>query len=681
MILILIAVSFFLLRSSYAREKLTKLQPSNAVIGYTGFYVILTTAILSYIGKGLIYWYTLQFAAAIWLIGYAIDSKKEVPSWEITRFWLIGALFCLPINLLWHWWRVTDYPFLLKLSLAHLSVILFVFPLSLSIIILAIVLSAITYVFCSLGNLIELTDEIISLFGFSILIFTMVIYVKVQLTDYRAHNRYLESKEKLKRGKAYQLKLKQTIRHLHIHAVEGYSERDATFLRKVVEEVMESPLFLEDEPLYKEAFDTIVDKFAMWSIFLKQYTKSKVHLSLLSTEIALNELIQQLEIALNDSVESPPKLIIVQKEVDLNAKIVCDVDQVIHLLVAVILHAVHLDQGASIRIQLYTTKLKYHKYDSIKQQHPPEIAFPAIALMVSNSDTPLATLPPISTHYEDITEGIELVGEMNQVGTERINVQKQPIDRIVRAHYGHVQFASSQHKATLLALPYNVTVIRDEMITNLIPSNSFASKSEIDASMVVLRKFNDYVCKMCDVRMGVMDEIFLLMRRCYSFRRHASGELFYVRAVGIARFVTDWVAYVPEPIYAALLYDLVIYTNLPLSYIKANYSLDIYYFVESLVSIYDRRGMEPSGLYVDNQRDKVVNRDELFVLCIKLAERLYDLRHAYGYVHKVQVLDMAKETLTVDILLAKRYLDSDIIEALETEAQEALRMCLEKRIG
>ncbi|MEF2228947.1 MAG: HD domain-containing protein [Candidatus Cardinium sp.] len=676
--LTVIVISFFLLRASYAREKLIKLKPSNAVIGYTGCYVIITTSVLSYIGKGLIYWYTLQFAAGVWLIGYAIVSKKEVPSWEVTRFWLIGALFCLPINLLWHWWRVTDYPFLLKLSLAHCSVILSAFPLPLGIAILAVMLWAIIYVFCSVDHVIELTDDMIALFGFSILIFTMIIYVKVQIADYRAHNRHLKHKAKLKRTQDYAFKLKQISRHLHLNAKENYSERDMTFLQKVVEEVMESPLFLEDEPLYKEDLGAIVHKFSAWSIFLRHHIQSNIHLPLLPTEIVLGALLQEVEVVLNGSSDAAPKLIIVPKNLDLTGKIICDVRQVTHLLVAVILRTAHVSQAASIRIQLHTTQLKYHKYAPIKKQRFPDITFPAIALIVSSVETPLSTLPSVHTHYEDITEGRELIGTLNEVISESVNVQKQPIERMVRAHYGYLQFPTSKQKANLLVLPCHVTAVRDEMLTNITVANRLISKSEIEASMVVLSKFNDYACKMCNIRIGVLDEIFLLLRRCYAFKRHLSGELFYVRAVGIARLVTDWVAYVPEPIYAALLYDLVVYADLPLSYIKANYSLDVFSFVQSIVSIGDRREIEPSGLYVDNQRNKVVNRDQLFVLCIKLAERLYDLRHACGYTHKVQVSDMAKETLTVDICLAKKYLDGDIVEVLETAAQEALQMCFEK---
>ena len=652
-----------------------KLEPCNTVIGYTGCYVIITTAVLSYVGQRLVYWYILQTAAGIWLIGYSVVSHSRVPSWQISRFWLIGAMFCLPINVLWHWWRVTDYLFLLKLSLAHLSVALFVFPLSLGMIVLAVTLSIIVYVSYFIDNLIELVDDIMVLFGFSALVFTMIIYCKVQIADYNAHNRYLKDKKKLEKEKNYKLKIKQTIHNLHMRAKNPYSKRDSNFLDKIVKIVMESPLFLEDDALYKENINIIINKFVAWSIFLKEHTKSKFHLPLLPTEIGLNEFMQELETRLNSSVQSAPELIIVQGDVDISAKIVCDVNQVIDLLVAVILHINHLEKSASIRIQLHTTRLKYHKYILIKKQKTAEIVFPAIALVVNSADTPLSKFPPIKNYYEDITEGIELIGALNhQSSLERINIQKEPIERNIRAHYGYLQFSPSKPKTILLVLPCNIRVVQDAMLTNLVLSNSYVTKSEIDTSMEVLMKFNDYACKMCNMRIGTMDEIFLLLRRCYAFRRHASGKLFYVRAVGIARLVTDWVDYAPEPIYAALLYDLVVYTELPISYIKANYSLAIFSFVQSIISIENRKDLEPSGLSIDNQDKKIVNQDQLFILCIKLAERLYDLRQAYGYTHKVYISSMAKETLTVDVCLAKKYLDNDIVEALERAAQEALRI-------
>ncbi|MDD9139881.1 MAG: hypothetical protein NQ127_03025 [Candidatus Cardinium sp.] len=75
-----------------------------------------------------------------------------------------------------------------------------------------------------------------------------------------------------------------------------------------------------------------------------------------------------------------------------------------------------------------------------------------------------------------------------------------------------------------------------------------------------------------------------LLRRCYGFKRHASGQLFYVRAVRIAEWVAAWADGHAKLVYATLLYDLVRYTRLPLSYIKANYPLIVYCFVENTIA-------------------------------------------------------------------------------------------------
>ncbi|WP_338140438.1 HD domain-containing protein, partial [Candidatus Cardinium hertigii] len=130
--------------------------------------------------------------------------------------------------------------------------------------------------------------------------------------------------------------------------------------------------------------------------------------------------------------------------------------------------------------------------------------------------------------------------------------------------------------------------------------------------------------------------------------------------------------------YASLLYDLVRYTRLPLSYIKANYNLGIFCFVENVLNIDQHQEMAKSLLYVTNRFKEAINQDHLSVLYIKLAERLYDLRHAEGYTKLEEVKYMAKETLTVDIELAKNYLEPEIAADLEIAARKALEICKEK---
>ena len=157
----------------------------------------------------------------------------------------------------------------------------------------------------------------------------------------------------------------------------------------------------------------------------------------------------------------------------------------------------------------------------------------------------------------------------------------------------------------LLVLPWNVTTIREEMIAKL-PMESLTTETPITSkeqsdSIMVLMEFHDYACQVSEVDPVVIAEILLLLRRCYGFKKHPSEQLFYVRAVGIAKLVATWIFHSPKPIYAALLYDLIRYTRLPLSYIKANYDMGIFCFVENVLSVDKHQGLAESLLYVNNR--------------------------------------------------------------------------------
>ena len=109
-----------------------------------------------------------------------------------------------------------------------------------------------------------------------------------------------------------------------------------------------------------------------------------------------------------------------------------------------------------------------------------------------------------------------------------------------------------------------------------------------------------------------------------------------------------------------------------------NYNIGIDCFVENVLHI-DRHQTESSSLFQANNRlQAVVDKNQLSVLYIKLAERLYDLRHAQGYTSPSAVKYMAKETLTIDVELAMQYLEPEIAETLKSAAWEALEMCKNK---
>ncbi|MGI2262424.1 sodium:solute symporter family transporter, partial [Candidatus Cardinium hertigii] len=80
-------------------------------------------------------------------------------------------------------------------------------------------------------------------------------------------------------------------------------------------------------------------------------------------------------------------------------------------------------------------------------------------------------------------------------------------------------------------------------------------------SMMKLMQFHDHICKSSyegdPIDVKTISGILLLLRKHFGFKRHVSGQLFYVRAVGITELVVDWAFHSPKVVCAALLYGLV----------------------------------------------------------------------------------------------------------------------------
>ncbi|UWW96494.1 MAG: HD domain-containing protein [Candidatus Cardinium sp.] len=258
------------------------------------------------------------------------------------------------------------------------------------------------------------------------------------------------------------------------------------------------------------------------------------------------------------------------------------------------------------------------------------------------------------------------------------------------AHYGYLEYAVQvQDPTMLLVLPVDVIEIRDKMTTKLpidcLTSETPVTPKEQADSMMELMQFHDHVAQfshdMDPIDLGTISGLLLLLRQHFGFKRHASGQLFYVRVVGIAKLVVEWVFNSPKVIYASLLYELVRHTCLPLSYVRDHYNLGVYAFVLNVLGIDKHQALDhPSLLCLENRLEKAIKEEQvqLSVLFIKLAERLYDLRHASGYTHLPEVVHMAQETLSIDVNLANKYLDPEIGMALEKAARKALKICKDK---
>ena len=685
------------IKSGWTNRKATlaKLMPSHTTMVYVGFYTAITSLLAYFIARITHHgcWLVFQLFVSACFLGYSFlyDISKKIraiPSWCISLFWLVWLVVYLPRNLIWHWWHLVDPIFTVSLYLAHCTVILWLLPLYLAIGVVAITSLVAIYPIYT-GVSFSVLSSLFPLLIASLLVFSMVICLKIKLGRYLTKIIYLETQEKIRA--AQQLKASLYDSAMVPTATVGKEKGYGAILAQVIGKIEESISFLDGStPLYKQDFQSIINKLYDWVAYFNRREKAKKHALLQPATITVDKLMRKVELALSQEVTDPPRLL-VEKIGDpnraLSPHIVCDVNQVVYLLVQVVLRVGKLAGSAApiVSIQLRNTSLQFKQADPIAQDAPLLNLFQATALVVSQVNTAAGELPKVKPLYDDRMDAMGPQGQ--QEAAPSIDLQQATISSIVAAHYGYLEYGDCQKQPTiLLALPNDVTDILRKM-TAALPIDCLTSEGPVTPkeqadSMMALMQFHDYVCKssynMDPIDVGAISGLLLLLRQHFGFKRHASGQLFYVRAVGIAQLVVEWAFHSPKVIYAALLYELVRHTCLPLSYVKEHYNLGVYAFVLNVISIDKREALDhPSLLYVQNRLKEAIKEDhvQLSVLFIKLAERLYDLRHAAGYIHLTEVHHMVQETLAIDAKIAHTYLDPAIAEALEKAAKQASKIC------
>ncbi|CDG49542.1 HD domain-containing protein [Cardinium endosymbiont cBtQ1 of Bemisia tabaci] len=607
------------------------------------------------------------------------NSYKKKLSAKMALVWLLSVLFCFPVNVLWHWSGTLhgSLAFILALSIAHLAVTLFILPLRISGQLVAFMLLVIVYAIYCRGTdlLLKSSNFLICLVGLSLILFFIIVYQKHKLANYTDYSNYLKEKQ----IKEQEINQTEFSLNSNLETIRDDPKEADVVIDQMMKGITKFIAYLDNRPIYKEDLNLIINNFVIWDIFLKQRARSRNNVILIPSKVSFDELIQKLEVGLELECKQHtiPKFMIGSKDDKLPEKIICDVNQVVSLLTSVLLSMASLDtSNGFVSIQCYTTYLEYELARFSEDKSTTDVRFPAIALVIGHGAIPEEALPKIKNCYQNIAGDSQFNWHsVVQKESEWANIEKRNIQQIVRTHYGYLQFPTSPKKPMLVVLPCNVAAVRDKMIAAIIPSSTFIGSKELKISMIVLKKAYNSLCTLADMRPTVLDELFLLIRRCYGFRRHASGQLFYVRALGIAELVAKWVPYQPKPVYFSLLYGLVRYGGLPLPYVKANYSIDVYSFIENIISVNKRQDMEPCGLYIGSRLKRIINREQLFIPCIKFAERLYDLRHAKDYTSLEEVKHMAQETLTIDVELGKKYLNANIVEELVEAANQALQAC------
>ncbi|MDD9139878.1 MAG: HD domain-containing protein [Candidatus Cardinium sp.] len=666
----------------FFKAQLAKFKPARVGLLLTGIYLLVIGAAsfgyCYYHSDQVQYSYSLLLLPCIGFLymGCAIYSYQLIPDWVVGSCWFFSLLIALPLHLLLSCClcKALLVPFLL--FFIHGTVLLCTLPFYWSLRGLLVSMGIMLLTYCFKTTIlwpapIELLPVLIA--GLCLLI--GVVYFKYQNRMKEERVAYFLQQNEYK--EAYELKKLAYSEELPTASPKNALAQEGSILEKAIHNVTQSIAFVDGTtPFLKEDFQSILDKFAEWAYYFKSRANRQDQLLLQPSVILLEALIDAGEVAYQKEKGYLPGLW-VEETTTMPATMVGDREQLVRLLFLAFSYVRQSSVSfrSPITLQLQPTQLRYKKREPLEADGDPDcISFPALALVfrTENKNIPLSTIQAIyDVESPATTQPVDPF-----VSLQKANLRKENVASIVHAHYGLLFLPHAEQLVCLL--PLDVSQVREEMLALSLPREAGTQEEasitphEKTASLATLSVFHDWIPSFESIDPFLIAEILLLLRRCYGFKRHASGQLFYVRAVGIAEWVAAWTDGHAKLVYATLLYDLVRYTRLPLSYIKANYHLIVYCFVENTIAIDSRKRLEESLLAIANRFKESLQKEYFSVLYVKLAERLYDLKHASGYKDPAVVQAMAKESLTIDVELAQRYGEPGMAILLKQAAEEAV---------
>ncbi|WP_243553019.1 sodium:solute symporter, partial [Candidatus Cardinium sp. cBcalN2] len=315
------------------RATLAKFKPSHTTIVCIGFYLAITSLVTHFIApishNGP--WLIVQLMVAAFFIGYPFidDISKKISGIFTELGWLIGLVVYFPFNLFWNWYHSVDPTFTLSLSLTHFALILLTLPLYLAIAIIAVSLLLTIYPIC-LGFSYALFCSLLPLLIVGLFLFAIITYLKVRQSGYISQLLYLKDQEQIRSSQQLKASLYDAalVPANRVSVVKGYG----FILEQVVRKVEESISFLDkDTPLFKEDFQSIINKFYDWVTYFNRREKVKEHALLQPTQITIDKLMRKVEVALSQEIGNPPRLLVEKMDSpngEMFSYIICDIHQV-----------------------------------------------------------------------------------------------------------------------------------------------------------------------------------------------------------------------------------------------------------------------------------------------------------------------------------------------------------------
>ena len=232
--------------------------------------------------------------------------------------------------------------------------------------------------------------------------------------------------------------------------------------------------------------------------------------------------------------------------------------------------------------------------------------------------------------------------------------------RIIDAHYGYADV--SQATTHSYVIPINVREVRGKVMELLqIPT---AVDPEETKHPLAMQLEQELLGKLAGtpVDLATIRQALHIIKKYHGGVRRKSGEPFFTHPLATALILVDY-SQDQDAVVAALLHDTVEDTSLSLAQVRAMFGETVALLVSKATNLEDK--IRRVKLQAHEYKHRLVNYGDPRAALIKLSDRLHNMRTIGGHPSLAKQKQIAEETLTFFVPIAKQLGLAAMIEELE----------------
>lgn len=675
------------LKNLNLKDALFSLVPSFNTLTLVSTYIIATSMISIFSTPTVpqFSWYGLRIAGGAFFLVYPLFYEDKKLPWWTGLLWII-VCFLVALNTTWRALHATSIQFTIASLFFHFVILLLCMPL-----LLAFVIYFLAFFICFgkpkfLMNSF-LKEEVLAIhpyfehiqeIGLGLLLVAILLSYKKQIIalSQQLKHRTL-AKQAIDQETNEQLLYRQQV-DLYTTATNKEWVLLDGFVKRIYNRITKHP--------GPEASEWIIQDLQGLAAFLEDRVYySQAHLVLKTTKISIDNLLEQIEASLFGEFQYHPRVLI-DKGPNLPEYLICDVEKIVRMLTMLIGQFIHNqpDPDGLIKILLRQTHLRFLMiYDGTKNLAP-SILSPSLAICLTDSTQ---TSPVIQAVYQDKRENI-----LNKIYAleQKMSLNEREIQRIIYAHFGYIATkketvstikAPCMETTTTIVLPINIRSIREEVMDKLVtyPENleTFSSNEAYwqdhpEGSKIMAKLLAVIASKKVLNNLNIKETIALLSR-CYGREQDNLGTPLFIRAMGITYLLITRMTLYPEAVQAALTYDLVRYTAVPISYIRAIYGPVVFFLVQHLLQTNQYHSTRKRKISLQEHYEKLVGYGNIYVIYIKIAESLFDLTHVNISTDQKALQELITKVETIALPLVTEIKNKILEELTPTLAKDLAR--------